>query len=80
MMIWRAASTETTDYLTVVEVLDGNRKKVEYVDKTKDIFSVGCLFENGDLGSGRAIKPDHLPTMVRLQKCLIFFAGSCCIL
>lgn len=45
--------------------LDGDLRKVEYVDTTRDWDSMGGGFEPGDLNWGRAIKPDHLPTRMK---------------
>lgn len=54
-----------TDYLgsqTWYDALDGNLDKVEIVDPTPD---GGGLLHKHKLMSGRAMKPDHMPTKLR---------------
>ena len=42
--------------------MDGDRKRIEYVDTTPDWPGVGGGFAAGELNLGRAIKPDYVPT------------------
>uniref|UniRef100_UPI00123DAC02 imm11 family protein n=1 Tax=Roseibium sediminis TaxID=1775174 RepID=UPI00123DAC02 len=41
--------------------LDGNYKKIGYVDRTFDMGHTP-LFDTGEMYAGRAVKPDHVPT------------------
>ena len=45
--------------------LDGDLKKIEYVDTTYDQRSLGGGFPAGELGCGRAVKPEFVPTKVQ---------------
>jgi hypothetical protein len=42
--------------------VDGDIRKIEYVDRTIDPKTVGGIYEAGDLNLGRVIKPDNIPT------------------
>ena len=42
--------------------LDGDLRKIEYVDTTREMKTVGGGFETGELNCGRPIKPDYVPT------------------
>ncbi|WP_150523065.1 hypothetical protein [Roseibium sediminis] len=44
-------------------LLDGNVSKIEYIDSTFD-KGLSPLFEPGDMYAGRAVKSEHVPTMV----------------
>jgi len=64
-MVWAVGFEDrSTSFTRAMRPLDGDLRKVEYVDATRDWDSIGGWFKPGDMNLGRAIKPDHLPTMV----------------
>ena len=64
-MVWSMGFDDGFKVTIGMRELDGDLRKVEYVDATPDWPGVGGGFEPGDLELGRAIKPDHLPTRVQ---------------
>lgn len=64
-MVWAVGFEDrSTSFTRAMRPLDGDLRKVEYVDRTIDWEGIGGVFEPGDMNLGRAIKPDHLPTKV----------------
>ena len=63
-MVWSMGEVEVMGYVVAMELLDGNLRKVEYVDTTFDPGSIGGSFDTGETKSGRSIKSDFLPTRV----------------
>lgn len=61
-MVWNFGFDDGMGVTYAMQELDGDIRKIEYVDTTPAFGTVGGLFEPGDLNRGRAIKPDHVPT------------------
>jgi len=64
-MVWSMGFNDGIGHAVGHEMLDGDRKKIEYVDPTRELFTVGGGFEPGELYCGRPIKSDHVPTRVK---------------
>ncbi len=63
-MVWSMGFDDGLPVTIARTALDGDRRKIEYVDTTREPFSVGGHFEPGKLQLGRAVKPDHVPTRI----------------
>ena len=66
-MVWSFAFMDGLEYTIGHKALDGDIRKIEYVDTTRDRSSCGGGFKPGDLNLGRAIKSDHLPTRIKRE-------------
>lgn len=62
-MVWSLSFDTGFSVTYSVEALDGDRKKIEYVDRTPDP-GAGGLFKPGQLSSGRRVKQEFVPTKV----------------
>lgn len=63
-MVWAMGFKDGIGYTVGHRELDGNPRKIEYVDTTREFWTVGGGFEVGELHAGRPIKPDFIPTRV----------------
>lgn len=61
-MVWNIGFDDGMGVTYSMMEMDGDIRKIEYVDRTYSMGSVAGGFDNGDLNLGRAIKPDHVPT------------------
>ncbi len=61
-LVWSIGFDDGMGVTHSMKELDGDIRKIEYVDGTADWKSVAGGFEAGDLNCGRPIKPDHVPT------------------
>ncbi|MCK7611692.1 imm11 family protein [Roseibium sediminicola] len=60
-VIYSFGAREEAPHMIGCAPLDGDVKKIEYVDTTRDKGHTP-LFDAGELYAGRAVKPDHVPT------------------
>ena len=61
-MVWNIGFDDGMGVTYSMMEIDGDIRKIEYVDRTYSMGSVAGGFDNGDLNLGRAIKSDHVPT------------------
>jgi hypothetical protein len=61
-MVWNIGFDDGMGVTYALQELDGDIRKIEYVDTTWEKGTVGGGFELGDLNLGRPIKPDNVPT------------------
>jgi hypothetical protein len=61
-MVWNIGFDDGMGVTYALQELDGDKRKIEYVDRTPDYDSVASDFSLGDLSLGRPIKPDYVPT------------------
>jgi hypothetical protein len=60
-MVWNIGFDDGMGVTYALQELDGDIRKIEYVDRTPEFDGVGGLFKEGRLNLGRAIKSDHVP-------------------
>ncbi|WP_305986462.1 imm11 family protein [Roseibium sp. MMSF_3544] len=60
-LVWAMGRKEEAGFLVEREFLDGDPRKIEYVDTTLDMGD-NPLFEAGRMYAGREVKPEHIPT------------------
>jgi hypothetical protein len=63
--IWQLGYNDGHNVTLSAQFLDGDIRKTEYVDRTKDVLSVGFSFKTGEKRLGRVLKPDNIPTKFR---------------
>ena len=63
--VWTVGFDEGYNITLSADFPDGDLRKTEYVDRTKDVLSVGFDFPLGKKRLGRALKPDNIPTKFR---------------
>ncbi|WP_333815045.1 imm11 family protein [Tabrizicola sp.] len=63
--VWTVGFDEGYKVTLSADFPDGDLRKTEYVDRTKDVLSVGFDFPAGDKRLGRALKPNNIPTKFR---------------
>jgi hypothetical protein len=61
-MVWNIGFDDGMGVTYSMKELDGDIRKIEYVDTTREMKTVGGGFEMGKLNCGRPIKPDNVPT------------------
>jgi hypothetical protein len=61
-MVWNFGFNDGMGVTHSLLEVDGDIRKIEYVDRTIDPKAVGGIYEAGDLNLGRVIKPDNVPT------------------
>jgi hypothetical protein len=66
-VVWNFGFDDGMGVTYAMNLLDGNKRKIEYVDATWQPKTNGGVFEAGDLNLGRAIKPEHVPTKVQWE-------------
>lgn len=63
--VWTVGFDEGYNITLSADFPDGDLRKTEYTDRTKDVLSVGFDFPVGKKRLGRALKPDNIPTKFR---------------
>lgn len=59
--VWAMGRQEEAGFLVERTFLDGDPRKIEYVDRTLDMGD-NATFETGWMYAGRDVKPKHIPT------------------
>jgi hypothetical protein len=62
VMVWNFGFNDGMGVTHSLLEVDGDIRKIEYVDRTYSSGTVAGGFDNGDLNLGRQIKPDNVPT------------------
>jgi hypothetical protein len=60
-MVWNIGFDDGLGVTYALTEMDGNLRKIEYEDATRERATNGGGFEPGDLNLGRRIKPDSVP-------------------
>jgi hypothetical protein len=63
-VVWSFGFDEVAGYTVDRDLLDGDPRKIEYVDVTPEKGD-NPLFKPGRLYSGRPVKPEHVPTRIK---------------
>jgi hypothetical protein len=61
-MVWNIGFDDGMGVTYSLMEMDGDIRKIEYVDTTYEFKTIGGLFKSGDLNLGRPIKPYFIPT------------------
>jgi hypothetical protein len=61
-VVWNIGFDDGMGVTYSMTELDGDIRKIEYVDQTTDWDGIGGLFEAGDLNLGRRINEEYVPT------------------
>jgi hypothetical protein len=61
-MVWNIGFDDGMGVTYSMMEMDGDIRKIAYVDTTREPAAVGGGFDQGRLNCGRLIKPDHVPT------------------
>jgi hypothetical protein len=61
-MVWNIGFNDGMGVTYSLMEMDGDIRKIEYVEGPKEWKSVGGGFEPGKLNAGRHLKPDYVPT------------------
>lgn len=61
-MVWNIGFDDGMGVTYSMMEMDGDIRKIEYVDDPADWDALAGGFQQGKLNLGRAIKPDHVPT------------------
>jgi hypothetical protein len=60
-MVWNIGFDDGMGVTYALQELDGDIRRIEYVDTTPEFGTIGGLFDPGRLNLGRPIKSDHVP-------------------